>query len=104
MAARLESRVKSLLRAGHAAPGRGTILSLDEGIEEIRQRLNAAGIYEAGYGSREVAPEEFAALGTADNSRCGVVRLDANLIELPKQGATLDATAWMTGDMREAYL
>ena len=104
MAARLESRVKSLLRAGHAAPGRGTILSLDEGIEEIRQRLNAAGIYEAGYGSREVAPEEFAALGTADNSRCGVVRLDANLIDLPKQGATLDAAAWMTGDLREAYL
>ena len=104
MAARLESRVKSLLRAGHAAPGRGTILTLEEGIEEIRQRLIAAGIYDTGYGSREVSQAELTTFGTAGKAACGVVRLDASLIDLPEQGVTLDAAAWMTGEMREAYI
>ena len=69
----------------------------------MQQRLFAAGIFNAGYGSREVARDEYAALGTAGKTKCGVVRMDAKLIDLPLRGATVDAATWMTGEMREAY-
>ena len=72
MAARLESRVKSLLRAGHAAPGRGAILSLEEGIEE--------------YGSGSTLQESM---------RPGVVAARSHRESLQRSGrpTTLDA-AW----------
>ena len=54
---------------------------MEESIEEIRERLDAAGICDIGYSGRVVAPEEFAALGKAGRTKCGVVRLDANLID-----------------------
>ena len=104
MAARLESRVKSLLRAGHAEPGRGTIQTLEEGCEEIRQRLHDAGLFEVGYGLREIKPEEAVPLGSVDKTNCAVVRLDASRIDLPSHGATFDAAAWMSGTMRAAFL
>ena len=72
VAARLESRVKSLLRAGHAAPGRGAILSLEEGIEE--------------YGSGSTLQESM---------RPGVVAARSHRESLQRSGrpTTLDA-AW----------
>ena len=57
MAARLESRIGSLLRAGHAEPGRGTLISLQESCAEIQQRLEALGVCISTYNERIVRPE-----------------------------------------------
>ena len=101
MAARLESRVGSLLRAGHAEPGRGTLISLQESCVDIQRRLEALGVEDSPYNDRSIRPE---ALGSTSDPRVGLAALDADRIDLPVRGATFNAADWMPADMKAAYL
>ena len=104
MAARLESRIKSLIRAGKADPGRGTLTSFEESVEEIRARLDAAGLLDSGYAGGGATHTEDARLGELGAAQLDAVRVEASAVDLPVLGATFDAAPWMSDDTREAYV
>ena len=70
-----------LIRDGKSDPGCGTLTSFEEGVEEIRLRLEAAGLLDRGYAGGGATSIEESRLGVLSAAQLDALRFRCRSVD-----------------------